>query len=111
MPQPDSPRDDDARPQANPETAPEEGTSFDERARSLNERWWWSGALWTGVGIAVVAYQWPVITDSGPAPSSLWANWTMAVVGAALAAVGAWRLWKDWTREKARRAAEADESA
>lgn len=108
MPKPDSPRDDDA-PQ--PEQDPEKGPSFDERSRALNQKWWWSGALWTGVGIAVVAYQWPVLTDSGPAPSSLWANWLMAVLGAGLAAVGLWRLWRDWTLERARQASGADEAS
>lgn len=107
MPQPDSPRDDDA---PRPDEDEERDPSFDERARALNQKWWWSGALWAGVGAAVVAYQWPVITDSGPAPSSLWANWAMAVVGAALASVGLWRLWKDWKLEQRRRAEENAET-
>lgn len=72
-----------------------------ERPRSLRDNWWWSGGLWLVGGGAVAYYQWPAIRDGG-----IWANYVMAVIGIGLAAVGAWRLWRDWQVEKARRASE-----
>ena len=68
--------------------------------KPLHANWWWSGALWIVAGGAIAYYQWPVIRDGG----SVWANYLMGAVGIALAAVGAYRLWRDWQAERVRRA-------
>ncbi len=85
----------------------------DESPRPRNrlvERWWWTGGLWSAAGVAVVWYQWPALSgqlDAPPSTAALIAVWVMAVVGAALALAGFYRLNKDWKVEKARLEAEA----
>lgn len=78
-------------------------TSPDARPRSLRDNWWWSGGLWLAGGGAIVFYQWPVIEDG----TAFWGNYVMAVLGAAIAGVGAWRLWRDWGVHRATPAPEA----
>lgn len=66
------------------------------RPTSLNERWWWSGTLWTVGGGAVAWYQWPVIQDG----TAIWANWLMVGLGVVLAGFGLVRLWRAWRAQQ-----------
>jgi hypothetical protein len=59
--------------------------------RSLDRRWWWSAAVQAIVGIAVIGFQWEVITGG----DAIWATWVMVVIGAGLIVAGALTAWRD----------------
>ena len=69
------------------------------RPRSLRDNWWWSGALWTIGGGAIIWYQLPVLRGE---MEGFWGNWAMAAIGLAIGVTGLFRLYRDWRSEETR---------
>lgn len=51
---------------------------------SLTHRWWWQGAVVAVAGVAVIAFQWEVISTGAANP----ANWVMVALGGAAVVYG-----------------------
>lgn len=64
---------------------------------SLTHRWWWQAAVVMAAGVAVVAFQWEVIS-SGEANV---ANWVMVAAGVAAVVYGAVELARARRRHRA----------
>lgn len=62
--------------------------------RSLDRRWWWQAFVFTIVGLAIIGFQWGVITSG----QAIVATWIMVVIGAALIVAGAVTAWRDRPR-------------
>ena len=62
--------------------------------RSLDRRWWWQGFVFAIVGIAIIGFQWGVITTG----KAIGATWVMVVIGAVLVLAGAVTAWRDRSR-------------
>lgn len=91
----------DTTPPADPPPTAESGTSrskvsrtLDGSERSLDRRWWWQAFVFTAVGIAIIGFQWQVITTG----QAIVATWIMVVIGAGLVVVGAVTAWRDRPR-------------
>ncbi|MGV8966136.1 MAG: hypothetical protein ACOH2F_07635 [Cellulomonas sp.] len=65
----------------------------EEPKSSVRDNWWWTPAFEIVAGVAVVAFQWGSITQSG-----VWLNWVVAAVGGALAVYGAVQLYRSYPR-------------
>lgn len=59
--------------------------------RSLTNRWWWQGAVLVITGIAIIGWQWSIVTTGKAIP----ATWVMIVIGAAVILFGAVMVWRD----------------
>lgn len=59
--------------------------------RSLDRRWWWHAAVMVIVGIAIIGFQWEVITTG----QAIWGTWVMVVIGAVLIVAGGITAWRD----------------
>ena len=62
--------------------------------RSLDRRWWWQGFVFAIVGVAIIGFQWGVITSG----QAIAATWVMVVIGAALVVAGGVTAWRDRPR-------------
>ena len=59
--------------------------------RSLDRRWWWQAFIFAIVGIAIIGFQWEVLTTG----QAIWATWVMIAIGAVLVVAGAVTAWRD----------------
>ena len=62
--------------------------------RSLDRRWWWQAFVFAIVGVAIIGFQWGVITSG----DAILATWIMVAIGAALIVAGAVTAWRDRPR-------------
>ncbi len=78
-----------------PSDEPEPTSTPDDEAKSsVRDNWWWSGAFAIVAGVAVVAFQYGPISQSG----GVWLNWVVAGVGVVLAGYGAGQLVRSYPR-------------
>jgi uncharacterized membrane protein YcjF (UPF0283 family) len=59
--------------------------------RSLTNRWWWQGAVLVLTGIAVIGWQWNIVSTDKAIP----ATWVMIVIGACVIVFGGIVAWRD----------------
>ena len=74
-----------------PRTSIEPSPTEDEPgSRSLTQRWWWQAAVIVIAGLAIIGFQWEVISVG----ESIAATWVMVGIGAVAVVMGAVLAWR-----------------